>query len=67
MQNGAQVKAVIPRELKRQVFATLAAREETFSHWLRTQLAAWLRQVDATAIEGKRSAARRKRVGRGPC
>lgn len=52
MQNGVQVKAVIPRELRRQVFTILAAREETFSHWLRTQIAALLRQVDATAIKG---------------
>jgi len=46
MQHSVQVKAVIPRELKRQAFVALAAREQKFSHWLRTQLEAWLQQVD---------------------
>ena len=51
MKNGVQVKAVITCELKHQVFVALAVHEETFSHWLRRQLEAWLREVDATARE----------------
>ena len=54
MQNTVQLKAVVPRELKRQAFVLLAAREERFSHWLRTQLALLVRQGDATA-RGRRT------------
>jgi hypothetical protein len=52
MQNSVQVKAMIPRELKRQAFVAFAAREQKFSHWLRTQLEAWVHQVEATDREG---------------
>ena len=45
------VKAVISRELKRQAFVALAAREQKFSHWLRTQLELWVQQVEATDSE----------------
>lgn len=33
-----QVKAEIPRDLKRRAFAELALREEKFNRWLRTQM-----------------------------
>jgi hypothetical protein len=51
MEGFVQVKAEIPRELKRQAFVALAAREQKFSHWLRTQLESWLQQVAATDKE----------------
>jgi hypothetical protein len=33
------VKAFVPRDLKRRAFGALAIQEETFSAWLRMQLA----------------------------
>jgi hypothetical protein len=33
-----QLKASVPRLLKRQAFAVLALREERFNRWLQTQL-----------------------------
>jgi len=51
MPDVVQVKAVISRELKRQAFVALAAREEKFSHWLRMQLESLLRQVDEPVRE----------------
>ena len=38
----AQVHAVVPRALKRQVFSVLALRDERFSPWLRQQMERWL-------------------------
>jgi hypothetical protein len=35
-----QVKAAVPRELKRKAFAALALREEKFNRWLERELAA---------------------------
>ena len=46
MYDCVQVKAVIPRELKRQTFVALAAREQKFSHWLRAQLEIWLQDIN---------------------
>ena len=40
-----QIKATIPRPLKRRAFAALAMREERFNRWLRTQLEDWLQQL----------------------
>jgi hypothetical protein len=48
MQDSVQIKAVIPRELKRRAFIALAAREEKFSHWLRAQLESWLQDIRDT-------------------
>jgi len=42
----AQVKAAIPRELKRRVFAAFALREEKFNRWLRTQMEAYVQQIE---------------------
>jgi hypothetical protein len=39
-----QVKAEIPRELKRQVFSLFALREEKFNRWLQRQMEIWLQQ-----------------------
>ena len=39
-----QVKAEIPRELKRQVFALFALRDQRFNRWLQTQMETWLQQ-----------------------
>ena len=47
MTNTTQVKAAIPRELKRRTFAALALREQRFNHWLRTQMETWLAQVES--------------------
>ena len=46
MENSAQVKAAIPRDLKRRAFAAFAMREEKFNRWLRTQLEGWLQEVE---------------------
>ena len=37
-----QVKARIPRELKRQAFAAFALNEITFRQWLEAHLHAWM-------------------------
>jgi hypothetical protein len=42
MPDVVQVKAMIPRELKRRAFVVFAAREEKFSRWVREQLELWL-------------------------
>jgi hypothetical protein len=47
MEEYVQVKADVPRALKRRAFAALALREEKFNQWLRTQLEAWLREVES--------------------
>jgi len=46
MTDRVQVKAEIPRELKRRAFAALALREETFNRWLQRALAAFLQESD---------------------
>ena len=46
MADIVQVKAVIPRTLKRRAFGALALRGEKFSHWLQAQLEEWLRQIE---------------------
>ena len=53
MENMAQVKAAIPRDLKRRAFATFARREEKFNRWLRAQLETWLQEVVAEGREGR--------------
>ena len=40
-----QVKAVIPRQLKRRAFLAFAMQDEKFSRWLRRQLEGWLEEV----------------------
>ena len=51
MDNSAQVKAAIPRDLKRRAFAAFAMREEKFNRWLRTQLEGWLQEIEACGRE----------------
>lgn len=51
-----QVKAEIPRELKRRTFAALALNDEKFSRWLRVQMEAYLQGGKGT--EHRHSAAR---------
>jgi hypothetical protein len=41
-----QVKAIIPRDLKRRAFAVLALREEKFNGWLRRELEALLHEAE---------------------
>jgi len=69
MEELVQVKAEVPRALKRHAFAVLALREERFSHWLRKQMEILLQQdkpsitdrtgleadIDAWLEEGRRS------------
>jgi hypothetical protein len=55
MADVVQVKAVIPRGLKRRVFSVLALREETFTHWL-------LEQMEILLMIGER---RREKEGHG--
>ena len=45
MSGLAQVKATIPRDLKRRAFAVLARREEKFNGWLRRELEALLEET----------------------
>jgi hypothetical protein len=46
MPEVAQIKAVIPRELKCRTFAALALRDDKFNRWLCRQLEAWLQEVE---------------------
>jgi hypothetical protein len=46
MSGLAQVKATIPRDLKRRAFAVLALREEKFNGWLRRELEALLQETE---------------------
>lgn len=41
-----QVKATIPRDLKRRAFAVLALREEKFNGWLRRELETLLQETE---------------------
>jgi hypothetical protein len=44
MNEVAQVKAAIPRDLKRKAFAALALRDEKFNRWLATRLEELVRE-----------------------
>src|SRR5262249_36360959 len=46
MHEVVQVKAAIPRALKRRAFAAFALRDEKFAWWLRTHLESWLQDVE---------------------
>ena len=48
MEGFVQVKAEIPRDLKRRTFAAFALREEKFAQWLRTQMEVYVQQVEGT-------------------
>jgi hypothetical protein len=50
-----QLKAKVSRDLKRPAFSILALREQKFNGWLRTQLTALVREVEA-AEEKQRDA-----------
>ena len=52
MSNLAQVKAAIPRDLKRRAFAALALREEKFNRWLQRELEQFLKEIDEREREG---------------
>jgi hypothetical protein len=39
----AQVKATIPKDLKRKAFATFALHDEKFNRWLERELRAFIR------------------------
>jgi hypothetical protein len=54
MSEVVQIKAEIPRDLKRRAFAALALRDEKFTRWLRLQLEAWLREVEESNEESQR-------------
>lgn len=41
-----QVKAILPRELKRQAFTAFAWHEMKFNRWLEAQLCTWLEEVE---------------------
>jgi hypothetical protein len=46
MDDLVQVKATIPRPLKRRLFAALAWRDEKFSRWLCAQMQGWLQGAE---------------------
>lgn len=46
MSTLVQVKAIIPRDLKRRAFAVLALREEKFNGWLQRELEALLQKSE---------------------
>ena len=46
MPDDVQVKASVPRDLKRRAFAALALRDEKFNRWLRSQMETWLQEVE---------------------
>jgi hypothetical protein len=44
MEELAQIKATIPRALKRRFYAALALRDDKFTRWLCAHIDAWLAQ-----------------------
>jgi hypothetical protein len=46
----AQVKATIPKDLKRKAFATFALHDEKFNRWLERELRAFIQESDPGAI-----------------
>jgi hypothetical protein len=44
MSELAQVKAAIPKTLKREAFATFALQDEKFTRWLERELRAYVRE-----------------------
>jgi hypothetical protein len=46
MEGFVQVKADVPRDLKRRTFAAFALREEKFARWLRAQMVAYIDEVE---------------------
>ncbi len=53
MPEVVQIKAEIPRDLKRRAFAAFALRDEKFTRWLHIQLEAWLKEVGQNQQEAK--------------
>jgi hypothetical protein len=47
MSELAQVKAAIPKDLKRKAFATFALQDEKFNHWLERELRAFVQASGA--------------------
>jgi hypothetical protein len=47
MSELAQVKATIPKELKRKAFATFALKDEKFNRWLERELQAYVQESGA--------------------
>jgi hypothetical protein len=46
MSELAQVKATIPKDLKRKAFATFALQDEKFNRWLERELRAFVQESD---------------------
>lgn len=46
MSEMAQIRARVPRALKRAMFVKLAHREEKFTRWLRNEMAAYVSSHD---------------------
>jgi hypothetical protein len=57
MEGFVQIKADVPRDLKRRAFAALALREERFNHWLKRQLEELLRALLAWLLAWRRGLA----------
>jgi len=47
----AQVRAEIPRDLKRRVFAVFALRDEKFNRWLQRELEAFVQESSELAAQ----------------
>jgi hypothetical protein len=47
MEEYTQVKADVPRDLKRRVFSALALRDQRFNRWVAACMEAFLEQVEA--------------------
>jgi len=54
MDDVAQVKAAIPRTLKRKAFATFALQEEKFNRWLRRKLEQFVHESDIQESEDEK-------------
>jgi hypothetical protein len=48
MEDFVQLKAAVPRLLKRKVYAKFAMRDLKFQTWLNQQLQTWLDEVEET-------------------
>lgn len=57
----AQVRADLPRDLKRKAFAAFALRDIRFSTWLRTQIETWLEELELEEVEGQRTSQQESR------
>jgi hypothetical protein len=65
MPEVTQVKASIPKDLKRQAFAIFALQDEKFQQWLEQRLRAFVEESDALEQYHRERLASKELVGTG--